>query len=74
MAKGQRVVVPASLVPAVEEVQARELLDSFGEAVSWVIRDWVKCRTECPSHSSQPKTEAASSKGVDLDSVLNDLV
>lgn len=74
MAKGQRVVVPASLVPAVEEVQTRELLDSFGEAVSWVIRDWVKCRTECPNHSTQTPDQAASPKGVDLDSVLNDLV
>lgn len=74
MAKGQRVVVPASLVPAVEEVQNRELLDSFGEAVSWVIRDWVKCRAECPNYSAQSPTQAAFPKGVDLDSVLNDLV
>jgi hypothetical protein len=74
MARGQRVVVPASLIPAVEEVQTRELLDTFGEAVSWVIRDWVKCRAECPGHSTSSQTQTASASGINLDSVLDELV
>jgi hypothetical protein len=73
MAKGQRVVIPASLVQTIEGIQTRELLDTFGEAVSWIIRDWVKCRTDCPGHATQSNQQPISTKGIDLDSVLDEL-
>lgn len=73
MAKGQRVVIPASLTSTIEAIQTRELLDTFGEAVSWIIRDWVKCRTDCPGHAPQPSQQPVAIKGIDLDSVLDEL-